>query len=88
MRICLVNPPRIQPKTWGKPSIFQPLDIAYVAALLEKQHDVKIIDAPNEGWRILEEIDGVLRRDNKTSYIINDLLLANNINKHYINNSH
>jgi anaerobic magnesium-protoporphyrin IX monomethyl ester cyclase len=58
MRVCLINPPRIQPKSWGKPSVFQPLDIAYVAALLEKQHKVHIIDAPNEGWRILEEIDG------------------------------
>jgi magnesium-protoporphyrin IX monomethyl ester (oxidative) cyclase len=33
------------------------LDIAYVAALLERQHEACIIDAPTEGWRILEEID-------------------------------
>jgi magnesium-protoporphyrin IX monomethyl ester (oxidative) cyclase len=33
------------------------LDIAYVAALLERQHEVCIIDAPTEGWRNLEEID-------------------------------
>jgi anaerobic magnesium-protoporphyrin IX monomethyl ester cyclase len=58
MRICLINPPRIHPKSWGKPSAFQPLDIAYVAALLERQHKVSIIDAPTEGWRNLEEIDG------------------------------
>jgi magnesium-protoporphyrin IX monomethyl ester (oxidative) cyclase len=58
MRICLINPPRIQPKLWGKPSAFQPLDIAYVAALLERQHKVCIIDVPTEGWRNLEEIDG------------------------------
>jgi anaerobic magnesium-protoporphyrin IX monomethyl ester cyclase len=58
MRICLINPPRIQPKLWGKPSAFQPLDIAYVAALLERQHEVCIIDVPTEGWRNLEEIDG------------------------------
>jgi anaerobic magnesium-protoporphyrin IX monomethyl ester cyclase len=57
MRVCLINPPRIQPKSWGKPSVFQPLDIAYVAALLEKQHKVQIIDAPNEGWKNLELID-------------------------------
>jgi anaerobic magnesium-protoporphyrin IX monomethyl ester cyclase len=62
MRVCLINPPRIQPKLWGKPSVFQPLDIAYVAALLEKQHKVHIIDAPTEGWRILEEIDGTKYR--------------------------
>jgi magnesium-protoporphyrin IX monomethyl ester (oxidative) cyclase len=29
----------------------------YVAALLEKQHKVRIIDAPAEGWRKLELID-------------------------------
>jgi magnesium-protoporphyrin IX monomethyl ester (oxidative) cyclase len=34
------------------------LDIAYVAALLERQHKVCIIDVPTEGWRNLEEIDG------------------------------
>jgi len=57
MRVCLINPPRIQPKTWGKPSAFQPMDIAYVAALLERQHTVCIIDAPTEGWRQLGEMD-------------------------------
>jgi anaerobic magnesium-protoporphyrin IX monomethyl ester cyclase len=62
MRICLINPPRIHPKLWGKPSVFQPLDIAYIAALLEKQHEVHIIDAPTEGWRNLEQIDGTKYR--------------------------
>ena len=33
------------------------MDLVYVAALLEKQHEVRIIDAPTEGWRNLEEID-------------------------------
>ena len=58
MRICLINPPRIQPKLWGNLGILQPLDIAYVAALLEKQHEVHIIDAANEGWKNFEQIDG------------------------------
>jgi anaerobic magnesium-protoporphyrin IX monomethyl ester cyclase len=62
MRVCLINPPRIQPKLWGKPSAFQPLDIAYVAAVLEKEHEVKIIDCPTEGWKNLQEIDGVKYR--------------------------
>ena len=62
MRVCLINPTRIQPKSWGKPSVFQPLDIAYVAAVLEKQHKVQIIDAPNEGWKNLELIDGTKYR--------------------------
>lgn len=57
MRVCLINPPRIHPKAWGKPSVLYPLDIIYVAALLEKQHKVRIIDAPAEGWRNLEQID-------------------------------
>jgi anaerobic magnesium-protoporphyrin IX monomethyl ester cyclase len=58
MRVCLINPPRIQPRLWGKPSILQPLDIAYVAAVLEKDHEVHIIDAANEGWKILQDVDG------------------------------
>jgi anaerobic magnesium-protoporphyrin IX monomethyl ester cyclase len=72
MRVCLINPPRIQPKSWGKPSVAQPLDIAYVAALLEKQHKVHIIDAPNEGWKILEEIDGTKYRQGLTNKEIAD----------------
>jgi anaerobic magnesium-protoporphyrin IX monomethyl ester cyclase len=62
MRVCLINPPRIQPKLWGKPAAFQPLDVAYVAAVLEKDHDVNIIDCPTEGWRNLQEIDGAKYR--------------------------
>ncbi len=62
MRVCLINPPRIQPKSWGKPNVFQPLWIAYVAAVLEKQHEVRIIDAPTEGWRNLEQVDGTKYR--------------------------
>ena len=57
MRVCLINPPRIQPKSWGKPHVFQPYDIAYVAAVLEKQHKVCIIDSPTEGQKNLKQID-------------------------------
>jgi anaerobic magnesium-protoporphyrin IX monomethyl ester cyclase len=62
MRVCLINPPRIHPKSWGKPSVLQPWDLAYVAALLEKRHTVHIIDAPSEGWKNLEEIDSTKYR--------------------------
>ncbi|MCW3997338.1 MAG: B12-binding domain-containing radical SAM protein [Candidatus Bathyarchaeota archaeon] len=57
MRICLINPPRIHPKLWGIPSAFQPLDIAYVASLLEKSHKVMIIDSPTEGLARFEKLD-------------------------------
>ena len=57
MRVCLVNPPRIQPKAWGKPNVFPPIALASVAAVLEKKHDVSIIDAPTEGWENLLELD-------------------------------
>jgi len=57
MRICLINPPRIHPKSWGIPGAFQPLDIAYVAALLEKSHKVMIIDSPTEGLANYEQLD-------------------------------
>ena len=72
MRICLINPPRISPKTWGKPNVFQPLEIAYVAALLERQHKVLIIDAPTEGRRNLEQIDGTKYRVGLTNKEIAD----------------
>lgn len=58
MRVCLINPPRIQPKAWGKPSVFPPISLAYIAAILEKTHKVCIIDAPTEGWRNLQDLDG------------------------------
>ncbi|MEJ2281029.1 MAG: radical SAM protein [Candidatus Bathyarchaeota archaeon] len=57
MRVCLINPPRIHPKGWGKPTVYQPIGIAYVAAVLESQHKVSIIDSPTEGWRNLIPID-------------------------------
>jgi magnesium-protoporphyrin IX monomethyl ester (oxidative) cyclase len=57
MRICLINPPRIHPKSWGIPGAFQPLDIAYVAAVLEKNHKVQIIDSPTEGLPSFEQFD-------------------------------
>jgi len=58
MRVCLINPPRLHPKMWGKPSPFQPIDLAYVAAVLKKNHEVAVIDAPAEGWKNLQEIGG------------------------------
>ena len=67
MRVCLINPPRIQPKTWGDPSVYQPMDLVYVAAVLEKKHNVCIIDAPTEGWRKLQDIDGKRIRQGLTN---------------------
>src|SRR3989304_5595952 len=61
MRVCLINPPRIQPKAWGKPSVFPPIGLAYIAAVLEKEHKVCIVDAPTEGHRNLEQMDGTYR---------------------------
>ncbi|TET24555.1 MAG: radical SAM protein [Candidatus Bathyarchaeum sp.] len=57
MRVCLINPPRIHPKGWGKPVVYPPIGITYVAAVLERQNEVSIIDSPTEGWRNLEQID-------------------------------
>jgi anaerobic magnesium-protoporphyrin IX monomethyl ester cyclase len=62
MRICLINPPRIHPKSWGKPNVYQPLELAYVGAVLERQHEVSIIDAPTEGRKNLKDIDGTKYR--------------------------
>ena len=57
MRVCLINPPRIQPRGWGKPNVFPPIVLASVAAVLEKKHAASIIDAPTEGWRDITEMD-------------------------------
>jgi len=57
MRVCLINPPRIQPKAWGKPNVFPPIAMASVAAVLEKKQVVSIIDSPTEGWENLLELD-------------------------------
>lgn len=57
MRVCLINPPRIQPKAWGRPNVFPPIILASVAAVLEKKHQVCIIDAPTEGWTNLTDLD-------------------------------
>jgi magnesium-protoporphyrin IX monomethyl ester (oxidative) cyclase len=38
------------------------METAYVAALLERQHKVRIIDAHIEGWRNREQIDGTRNR--------------------------
>jgi hypothetical protein len=58
VRVCFINPPRIQPKAWGKPNVFPPIAMASAAAVLEKKgHVVMIIDAPTEGWENLEELD-------------------------------
>lgn len=76
MRVCLINPPRIQPKAWGKPSVYQPMDLAYVAAVLEKEHEVLVIDVPNEGWNRLEEIGGTKYRQGLGNQEIIDRIKA------------
>jgi len=62
MRVSLINPPRIQPKVWGKPNVVPPIGLAYIAALLETDHEVCIIDAPTEGWMTLQENTGTTYR--------------------------
>lgn len=49
MKICLINPPLKTEQGVGKVPTFQPLGLAYVAAMIEKEHDVCIIDANVEG---------------------------------------
>jgi anaerobic magnesium-protoporphyrin IX monomethyl ester cyclase len=44
------------------PYLLPPLGTAYVAALLERQHKVRIIDAHIEGWGNVEQIDETRNR--------------------------
>jgi anaerobic magnesium-protoporphyrin IX monomethyl ester cyclase len=62
MRVCLINPPYIHPRFWGMPYILPPLETAYVAAVLEKKHDLRIIDAHIEGWNNVEQLDETRNR--------------------------
>src|SRR3989339_110121 len=55
MRICLINPPQILDIRFGTPFVFQPLGLLYVAAALEKEHSVSVIDATLEDWRNLRK---------------------------------
>ena len=48
------------------------MEIAYIAALLERQHKVRIIDAPTEGRRNLKQIDGTKYRVGLTNKEIAD----------------
>jgi magnesium-protoporphyrin IX monomethyl ester (oxidative) cyclase len=59
MKVCLINPPILLPKDWkGIVRVFQPIGLAYIAAVLEKNgHDVVILDAFTEGWKETHERD-------------------------------
>jgi anaerobic magnesium-protoporphyrin IX monomethyl ester cyclase len=75
MRVCLINPPRIQPKAWGKPNVFPPIAMASVAAVLEKEgHQVSIIDSPTEGWENLLELDATKYRVGLSAEVIAKLI--------------
>lgn len=60
MKIGLINPPQILLKAVGIPAVFPPIGLAYIAAVLEKEHEVFVIDANAAGWRNLKEVDGKL----------------------------
>ena len=57
MKVCLINPPLIVPRRWTPPTIFQPLGLAYIAAVLEKKHSVSILDACADGWKNFKVVD-------------------------------
>lgn len=63
MRVLLINPPNAVRVAWNFPiTIFQPLGIAYIAAMLERHgYIVKILDALAEGWRNERIKDGILK---------------------------
>lgn len=58
MKVCLINPPLVVPKSAGLPFAFQPLGLLYIAAVLEEEYDVQVLDAIIEGWENIVEIEG------------------------------
>ena len=61
MKILLINPPQVMHKRYGMPYVFQPLGLLYVAATLERENDVRVIDASLSGWKRVIETDSEYR---------------------------
>jgi len=58
MKILLINPPHIQKRGLYPKLIFQPIGLAYIAAVLEREkHNVSILDALGLGWNKVTELD-------------------------------
>jgi len=51
LKVALINPPQLLPKSWGKPTVWQNLGLMYIASVLQKEgHEVKVIDAVAIDW--------------------------------------
>ena len=50
MKILCLNPPISIPASWGKPFLKQPLGLAYIAGVLQKNNEVTFLDANAEGF--------------------------------------
>lgn len=62
MRVCLINPPNLVPKEIGFSGIFQPIGLAYIAAVLEKNgYEVFTLDALAEGWNRFTKLNDSMR---------------------------
>jgi len=55
MKILFINPPLIISKKLGRPQVFQPMGLAYLAAGLQKKYTVSILDANAEEWKSLRK---------------------------------
>ncbi|PIV42286.1 MAG: hypothetical protein COS26_02305 [Candidatus Nealsonbacteria bacterium CG02_land_8_20_14_3_00_40_11] len=56
--VLLINPPVLLPKNSSGVDLYQPLGLAYTAAVLrDKHYPVKIIDAAAEGWTNIQPFD-------------------------------
>ncbi len=55
MKILFINPPLVVSKKLGQPQVFQPMGLAYLAAVLQKNHSVSILDANAEAWKSLKK---------------------------------
>lgn len=56
--VLLINPPTLFYKTEAGAALFQPLGLAYIAAVLRENHyPVSILDAAAEGWQNFQKFD-------------------------------
>ena len=62
MKIVLVSPPNIHFRSQGEAHLVEPLGIAYIGAVLERDgHEVKILDADTLRYSVQDSVDYIIK---------------------------